>query len=344
MKSVLVGCLLLLFVAEVRPNTYNWQAEFIGYARAFGKTYSTQEEFNFRLNNYRTNIGEAGRLNVRNPHAHFGPTRFSDLTKEEFQFFLGGKPPASKGTRTFFPPRNITAADEPHPIFRSDIGARSPNPTTYDWCAAKVITPVKDQGECGSCWAFSAMETIESYHALKSGSLVSLSAEQIVDCDNGNGDEGCDGGWPSTAYGYVKSAGGIESEESYPYTATYGSSGSCQFNRAKAVTSVAASYSVSGGEAGLHQYLSSASGGPLSVCVAAETWQNYQGGVLSSCDTSTDHCVQLTGYENYGASNAVWRVRNQWGTSWGENGYMRIAIGSNLCGIANYATYVATTS
>jgi len=339
-----VGYLLVLFVAAVCANTYNWHAEFTGYAKVFGKSYSTPDEFNFRLNNYRTNIGEAGRMNVRNPQAHFGPTRFSDLTKEEFRLFLGGAPPASKG-RSFFSPRNITAADEPHPIFRSEnLAARSPNPTTYDWCSAKVITPVKDQGGCGSCWAFSAMETIESYHALKSGSLVSLSAEQIVDCDNGNGDYGCGGGWPSTAYGYVKSAGGIESETSYPYSAGDGSSGGCSFNRAHVVTNVAASYGVSGGETGLHQFLSSASGGPLSVCVAAETWQNYQGGVLTSCDTSTDHCVQLTGYEGWGTSNAVWRVRNQWGTDWGEGGYMRIRIGSNLCGIANYATYVATTN
>jgi len=186
------------------------------------------------------------------------------------------------------------------------------------------------------------METIETYHALKSGSLVSLSAEQIVDCDNGRGDYGCGGGWPQTAYQYVQAAGGIETSTSYPYTATYGSSGGCQFSGA-VVTNVAAYYSISGGEGGLYNWLSSPSGGPISVCVAADTWQNYQGGILSSCDTNLDHCVQLTGYENWG-SQSVWRVRNQWGTSWGEDGYMRLLVGQNLCMIGDYGTYVVTSN
>jgi len=238
---------------------------------------------------------------------------------------------------------NITDL-KPHPIFTSlkregMDSARAPTHSTYDWCSAGVLTPVNDQGECGSCWAFSAMETVESYHALKTGHLVPLSAEQIVDCDTGRGDYGCGGGWPQTAYQYIAAAGGLESAASYPYN--YGNSG-CGA-RGPAVSTVLGYAGIGGGEAGLYNFLTNPGGGPISVCVAASTWYQYTGGVLTSCDTSLDHCVQLTGFENWGTSSSIWRVRNQWGTDWGEGGYIFIQVGGNLCLISDYATYVAAS-
>jgi len=168
--------------------------------------------------------------------------------------------------------------------------------------------------------------------------LTQLSMEQIVDCDTSGQDQGCNGGFPSGAYSYVQSAGGIDSYQSYPYTAEGGQSGQCQFAASSVVTNVANSQSISG-ETGMYQQLSTA--GPLSVCVDASSWQNYQGGVLTQCTNNVDHCVQATGYNSYGQSGAYWNVRNSWGGDWGEQGYIWIAIGQDLCSIGDYVTVVS---
>ncbi len=132
------------------------------------------------------------------------------------------------------------------------------DPTNWNWYPS-VCTPVYNQGQCGSCWAFSATETIESYYAVQKNPLTKLSMEQIVDCDTT--DQGCNGGMPSSAYKYVQSAGGIDSYSSYPYTAEGGQAGSCKFNKAAVVTSVASQSAVSG-ESGLYKQASTA--GPVS--------------------------------------------------------------------------------
>jgi len=165
--------------------------------------------------------------------------------------------------------------------------------------------------------------------------------EQIVDCDTQGQDQGCNGGWPYGAYEYIQSAGGIENYNDYPYTAGGGVAGSCNYQSSYDVCTVVSYRSISG-ESGLYQQLSSSSGGPVSVCVDASAWQTWTGGILTSCGNSVDHCVQLTGYYNYGASNAYWNVRNSWGSDWGINGYIWIAIGQDLCDIGDYATVVTT--
>jgi hypothetical protein len=137
----------------------------------------------------------------------------------------------------------------------------------------------------------------------------------------------------------------------YPYTSGSGASGTCQFNAAYAVATVTEYYTINS-EEGLYQQAST--GGPVSVCVAAETWQTYTGGVITTCDTTVDHCVQLAGYAGVGNAGAYWVVRNSWGTGkvkllfwcnsvdWGEQGYIWIEIGQNLCLIGDYGTIVET--
>jgi len=162
--------------------------------------------------------------------------------------------------------------------------------------------------------------------------------EQIVDCDTT--DSGCDGGIPANAYQYVQGAGGIEDYNDYPYDS---GGQQCQFDSSDVVQGTAnfQAGSVSG-EDGLYQQASTS--GPVSVCVDASEWQNYNGGVLTECGSSIDHCVQLTGYANYGQDGDYWIVRNSWGTDWGLNGYIQIAIGQDLCGIGDEATAVAYSS
>jgi len=164
---------------------------------------------------------------------------------------------------------------------------------------------------------------------------------KVVDCDTTC--YGCSGGWPYLAYQYIQGAPGQELYSDYPYTAGNGQSGNCQYNSADVVASNSGYTSING-ESGIYTQLSSSNGGPVSVCVDASSWDSYSGGILTSCGTSVDHCVQATGYYNYGTSGAYWNVRNSWGADWGENGYIWIAIGQDLCDIGDYATVVTSSS
>jgi len=298
--------------------------QFLEFQRKYNKVYSN-EEFHQRFLNFEENLKEAKELTIKNNgSARFGMTKFSDLSKEEF-----GKYYLMKNLPKTFP--KLPKAPIP------PKGVNSPDPTNYDWGSAGVLTPVYNQEQCGSCWAFSATETIESYYAIAGNTLTSLSMEQIVDCDTS--DDGCNGGYPANAYQYVQGAGGLEDFNDYPYDS---GGQQCQFNSAYVVSGTANFQASSiSGESGIYQQLSSGSGGPVSVCVDANSWQSYQGGVLTSCGDSIDHCVQATGYYYYGQSGAYWNVRNSWGGDWGENGYIWVAIGSDLCAIGDQASVVA---
>jgi len=247
-----------------------------------------------------------------------GVTKFSDLTTQEFkdQYLM-------KVERTYVkaPVANITYQQLP---------------ATFDWNnKGGVVTPVKNQGQCGSCWDFSATETIESVWAQAGNGLQVLSEQQTVDCDTT--DQGCNGGWPYDAYQYVISAGGVESESSYPYTAE---DGTCAFNAANVVAKISSWQYVtqSQDEAAMQQFLYSNS--PISICVDASTWSSYNGGVIttsSGCGDSLDHCVQATGWSQQ-SGMTVWNVRNSWGTDWGNSGYIWVQLGSDVCGIAEVVT------
>jgi len=281
-------------------------------------------------------MNKASKLSAANEKATFGMNKFSDLSAEEF------------AAHYLMPTTNFETYVAPQAkdfsVAHDNAAGCSPDATNYNWftqCGA--CTPIYNQGQCGSCWAFSATETIESYLFLGGGSLTPLSISQIVDCDTAGEDEGCNGGFPTGAYQYVESAGGLDTGASYPYTAEGGESGSCNFQQS-AVAATVTSYASINGETGLYQQTSSSSGGPVSVCVDASSWQTYTGGVLSQCGTSVDHCVQLVGYANYGQTGAYWIVRNSWGEDWGEAGFIWIAIGEDLCDIGDYATVVVASA
>jgi len=325
MYKVIILCVLLGVALAISHKEA--KHEFHKFQKKYSKSYDASEK-PLRFQIFQENLEHAEKLQKANPGAKFGVNEFSDLSPQEFakyyrmtgvNFTRDYKVPPMK---TVFPPSKVEV-----------------NPTNWDWSKQGVCTPIYNQGQCGSCWAFSATETIESYYKIQGGSLTQLSMEQIVDCDTT--DHGCEGGMPTNAYAYVQSAGGIDSYSSYPYTAEGGQSGSCQFNAANVVTNVASQSGVSG-EQGLYQQASTA--GPVSVCVDASSWQSYQGGVLKSCGNSVDHCVQLVGYANYGKSGSYWIVRNSWGSTWGESGFIWILIGKDLCSIGDYATIVSTTN
>jgi C1A family cysteine protease len=197
-----------------------------------------------------------------------------------------------------------------------------------DWRSSGAVTSVKNQQQCGSCWAFSTAGSVESFGKIHGQSLIDLSPQELVDCDNG--DSGCNGGLPSSALSYVRSAGGLNSWSDYSYTA---SKGSCK-KKTTHYDKISGTRSCTG-ESGIASCITS---GPVVVAIEADkaSFQSYGGGVYDSadCGTSIDHAVLVVGSITY-QNKPVWVIKNSWGSSWGSGGYIYMIRGKNMCGISN---------
>jgi C1A family cysteine protease len=247
--------------------------------------------------------------------ATFGFTQFSDMSPREFQTKMTGFKPSQ-------------------PIVKSEIKVEdeASNPTgSINWVARGKTTPVKNQQQCGSCWAFSATETIESAMLMAGRQPAIGSPQQIVDCDTN--DSGCNGGDPAEAMQWIIQVGGQDTESCYPYTAQ---DGRCASSSCSPANHIRSTIPVTGGELNIYNAL--AAYGPLSIACDASAWQNYNGGILpaSQCGNNVDHAIQLTGYT--ASSGGYWVVRNSWGTSWGENGFIYLQYGHNTCDIRTEVT------
>jgi C1A family cysteine protease len=288
------------------------------FKRDHNKAYETMEEeverFGHFLNNLRLADSRNEKERENNGTATHGITRFSDMSQEEFvQKFLASK----------IEPSGARVADVPN---------YKVNGSSKDWTGI-YTTPVKNQAQCGSCWAFSATEQIESDTMRELDETFILSPQQLVSCTPFPS-MGCNGGWTENAYKYVMKAGGIEQDKDYPYTSSTGKTGTCTAENQKFVVTVDEYYTVNG-ENNMGQYVLGT--GPLSVCLDANNWNTYTGGVMKVCGNQVDHCVQAVGVDT--SSNGYWKVRNSWGTSWGESGFIRLAYGQNTCDITNDPTY-----
>jgi len=231
------------------------------------------------------------------------------------------------------PPNKKMAA-----IQRTDFAPVNATAGLVDWTGV-YTTPIKDQGYCGSCWAFSATEQIESDAARMLDKSLILSAQQCTSCDPVS--YGCSGGWPEWCYNYVMGAGGIETEADYPYSSYMGVTGTCAAKKADFQVTVTSYTEVSGKsaaekETNMASYVQAT--GPLSICVDASIWSTYTGGVVSACGSAINHAVQAVGVDAT-SKTGYWKVRNTWGTSWGESGYIRLAYGKNTCGLTYQSTY-----
>lgn len=210
--------------------------------------------------------------------------------------------------------------------------------SSVDWRGKGVLTPVKDQAQCGSCWAFSATEQIETDWKMAGNDLVSLSVQQIVSCDKK--DDGCNGGNTETAYKYTVKAGGLETEKDYPYKSGRGKTGKCKVKKSKEIANIKGYTSVSQTRRGEQKMVTQIQKSPISVCVDAEKWQTYKRGIIGAkCGSELDHCVQAVGLNTEGDKN-YWIVRNSWNTDWGVDGYIYVQEGSDSCGIAQDSTIV----
>jgi len=295
--------------------------DFADFQVQYSKHYTDAEEEERRFTIFCENAQRAHQKNLAAPRGstvEFGITKFSDLTRDEFSAFLGSKQPRQPAKGIEDGSKRISSSYAP--------------PSTYDWRdhSPNVVTPVYNQGQCGSCWAFSANENIESQWAIAGNTLTSLAVQQIVSCDTVDG--GCNGGWPYDAYQYVIKAGGLESWTDYPYTSGNGVTGKCKFNSGDIVAKIKSwEYAGKGNETAMVAYL--VANGPISICVDASSWDSYKGGVMpaSSCGTSIDHCVLIVGYN---LPSNYWIVRNSWAADWGISGYIYLEYGHDTCGLA----------
>lgn len=316
------------------------------FQKDFNRSYSRAADEANRFVAFKRNVARAHALNFEqdincedlfdDPSCVFGITKFADMFRDEFSTRLGFRRPSELSTTeaNILPWEEISEG--------ASVGL-------VDWRSKGAVTQVKDQGDCGSCWAFSVTEEIESAVFMATGKLESLSTQQIISCDHV--DTGCDGGDTLTGYKYVEKAGGLDLSSDYPDNSHIsGRTGKCHWDSKKAAKVSGYSFATKPCQSGQCKHQDEkalaaalASKGPVSVCVNAGDWDVYKSGVYkkrcSSASEDMDHCVQLVGYDTSGAT-PYWIVRNSWAADWGEKGYMRLEMGKNLCGIANEATIV----
>jgi len=327
MKFLFAVAVLALF-ACASASQFEIKDHFVSWMRTHNKVYG-HEEFQNRWNNWKNNYKFVQEFNKQGLSFVVGMNQFADMALEEFNTVF-------KGLKKL----DISIPENPT-VFETDT-----LPASVDWRTKGVVTGIKNQGQCGSCWSFSATGSLEGAHALHTGQLVSLSEQNLVDCSQAEGNQGCDGGLMDDAFQYVINNKGIDTEASYPYTAA---DGSCHYSAANCGSTLGAYQDVqSGSEAALTT--ASATIGPISVAIDAShnSFQLYSSGVYyePACSaTSLDHGVLVVGYGTSGGQD-YYIVKNSWGSSWGMSGYIWMSRNrSNNCGIATMASYpIASTA
>ncbi|KAF3966291.1 hypothetical protein CMV_009606 [Castanea mollissima] len=295
-----------------------------------GRNYVDDAEKKRRLKIFMDNVEYIDKVNNQGNRTYrLSVNEFADLTNEEFIATHTGYKISTK------------PSSSPKKTFR--YGNLSRIPMTMDWREKGAVTPIKSQGQyCGSCWAFSAVAAVEGIYQIKTGNLISLSEQQIVDCVV-EGNSGCNGGGVvSYAFTYIIQNQGLATEESYPYEAM---DGTCDKEKASINAARISEFVIlpTNNELALLQAVATQ---PVSVSLDAtgHDLQFYASGVFTGqCGTNLSHDVAAIGYGTSEFGTKYWLIKNSWGTNWGENGYMRIQRDSGtpegLCGIAMQASY-----
>jgi len=243
--------------------------------------------------------------------------QFGDLTSEEFGKQMCGFQPNIRNEQ------------------QQSVHYYGPLADSLDWVAKGAVTPVKDQGQCGSCWAFSATGAIEGSVQIKTAKLTSVSEQELVDCAGTEGNQGCNGGLMDYAFSWVIKNKGIASEADYKYT---GRDGSCK----KVASSSKISAFKDVPSKNEQELMKAVNLGPVSIAVEADksVFQFYHDGVLDNkaCGEQLDHGILITGYGTLNGKD-YWAVKNSWGASWGKNGYILLVRNKNQCGLALAASY-----
>jgi KDEL-tailed cysteine endopeptidase len=311
-----LGTALSLYIA----STTN-QPSFTHWAKFHGKVYQPTER-DYRNYIFNTNLE---RIYLHNTFANASWTmsvnKFADMTVIEWSSKYLGLLNNTYANRTYSPVKAMAL------------------PVSVDWTEHGAVTPVKDQGQCGSCWAFSATGALEGAWFLKNGSLFNVSEQQMVDCSTAEGNQGCNGGLMDDAFQYVI-ANGLTTDAAYPYSAT--GPNACKAGKPIVVRALGFTDVVPNSETAL---LSALTEQPVSVAVEAEgSFQFYSSGVMTaSCGTQLDHGVLAVGYGTVGGQD-YYKVKNSWGEDWGMKGYILLGRGSAFgaqgqCGIQMAASF-----
>lgn len=298
------------------PDDMDWET----FQSVFGKNYNGKEA-EARKAAFKENRAFIIQHNAEADNGKHtfrcGVNSFSDLTQAEYRKqYLGYV--ASQYT-------SVAAVQMPR--------GQAP-PASVDWRSSGAVTPIKNQGSCGSCWSFSATGSLEGHYKIATGALRSLSEQQLIDCSRPEGNLGCGGGAMTAAFDYIIANKGIDNEDEYGYTAQ--DSEPCWTAAEKRVVATLSNYTnVPQGKE--DELAAAAALGPVSVAIEADQagFQNYKSGIFSAaCGTKLDHGVLVVGY-----TADHWIVKNSWGTTWGEQGFIRMKRGVNICGIAQDASY-----
>lgn len=326
-----LALLALAFVAiEATPTSFVHLQQWNEFKLAHGKSYATVEEETARFNIFIENqrfIDEHNEGFKAGVHSfEVGMNKFGDMTNQEFRTMMNGYKYSPKKTNA--------------PVF---VAKSNDLPESVDWRDKGYVTPVKNQLQCGSCWSFSATGSLEGQHFNKTGKLVSLSEQNLVDCSGKFGNEGCNGGLMDQAFSYIKANNGLDTEESYPYKAK---DGKCAFNAANVgATDTGFTDIKSGDESDLESAIATV--GPISVAIDASkmSFQLYKTGVYfeKRCKNGAedlDHGVLAVGYGTSSDGKKYYIVKNSWGEDWGDKGYLLMSReANNNCGIATSASY-----
>jgi len=348
----------------------NAEVLFQDFKRAHARHYASADEEEKRFKIFTESMERVDRKNDLNGSPVFGVTKFSDWTPEEFKVLLGRK------QRAFSKPSRLDNVRSPDDVDKhlTKLSPRIYSATSdvVNWADEGYVTPVKNQGQCGSCWAFSVTEQIESQWAFNGNAIWEFSPQQVASCTTTC--DGCGGGESYLAYEYLIGTGvGLGSSWYAPYIQSMYKT--CETARCTEecstfnLTDLVTYGPYTGPYAAVSDYsyatpacdstctdqnttllaANVAVYGPASICVNAETWNDYTGGVLSqtACGgyalDDLDHCVQLVGY-NAAATNPYWLVRNSWAINWGLKGYILLEYPANTCGLADEATFVSISN
>jgi len=318
MKTVMIASLVSTVVV----------ADFDAWMNKFGKAYNGEDEYATRKATYEENMKFIEAENAKGHTYTLGETPFTDLSSEEFKatYVNGYKSPEQQ------------LGDLPY--LGEHEGVESSG--SVDWTTKGAVTPVKNQGQCGSCWSFSTTGGLEGAWQISAGQLTSMSEQQFVDCDKSS--MGCNGGSMATAFSWAEGQD-ILTEASYPYTAK---DGTCKTSGTTAIPKGGVTGYKSVGslffKATTEKMQSAIDQQPVSIAIQADqaSFQHYTSGILSeACGTQLDHGVLAVGYNS---ADGYWLVKNSWGSSWGEKGYIRLTQTGNECGILNQPVYPQVSS